>query len=232
MSRVPSPSTVISLLALVVALGGTSYAAFKLPRNSVLSKHVKDGSLLAKDFKAGQLPAGATGPAGPKGDAGAPGASGPAGATGAEGAPATTKRTVLTKDTGTTVVSPPAVWTQLETIGTFTKDAGDTVVRVTWTGNALHTALYCHFQLRIDGAAENGSTATTLAGATGAVVTLTNTGGTSGAPFSSYSVWSGLAAGEHTVTVWLYGPGASTPNCQTNPGNNPGSTRVYVEEGR
>jgi hypothetical protein len=31
--RTPSPALVISLIALFVALGGTSYAAIKLPRN-------------------------------------------------------------------------------------------------------------------------------------------------------------------------------------------------------
>ena len=58
-------ANVASALALTVALGtGTAYAATKLPKNSVASKQVKNGSLRAVDFKAGQLPAGPTGPAG------------------------------------------------------------------------------------------------------------------------------------------------------------------------
>ena len=52
---------VTATLALVVALGGTSYAAIKLPKNSVTSATVKDRSLLKKDFKPGQLPAGEPG---------------------------------------------------------------------------------------------------------------------------------------------------------------------------
>lgn len=84
----------IALLALCVALGGVSYAAVKLPKNSVGTKQikkravtakkikknavnsskVKNRSLLKKDFKAGQLPKGA------------PGVTGPAGATGLTGA--------------------------------------------------------------------------------------------------------------------------------------------------
>lgn len=57
----------VAYLALVVALGGTSYAAAKLPRNSVgtvqiragavQSSDVKDGSLRRKDLAAGVLPA-------------------------------------------------------------------------------------------------------------------------------------------------------------------------------
>jgi hypothetical protein len=83
----------VSYLALFVALGGTSYAAIKLPANSVgsaqikknavRSSDVKNATLTAKDFKAGQLPAGA------QGAPGAPGAKGATGTPGAPGAPGT-----------------------------------------------------------------------------------------------------------------------------------------------
>ena len=79
------------MIALFVALGGASYAAIKIPKNSVgaaqikknavTSAKVKDRSLLAKDFKAGQIPAGAKGDTGATGAPGAPGATGPAGPT-------------------------------------------------------------------------------------------------------------------------------------------------------
>jgi hypothetical protein len=95
---------IVACAALIVALGGVSYAAVALPTNSVgtaqLQKKavssaklngnavtgakVKDGSLLAADFKAGQLPAG-PGPKGAPGPNGAPGAPGPAGPTGDKG---------------------------------------------------------------------------------------------------------------------------------------------------
>jgi hypothetical protein len=98
----PSPAMVVALLALFVALGGTSYAALNLPRNSVgtrqlkknavtaaklhknavTSVKVKAHSLLAKDFESGQLPAGPQGPQGPQGNAGPQGATGPTGANG------------------------------------------------------------------------------------------------------------------------------------------------------
>jgi hypothetical protein len=68
---VPSPALAVACLALLVGLAGTGYAALKLPRNSVTTVQVKDSSLLARDFKAGQLPAGKQGPPGPAGPAGA-----------------------------------------------------------------------------------------------------------------------------------------------------------------
>lgn len=79
----PSPAMVIACSALLLVLGGTGYAASKaLPRNSVTSVQVKDHSLLARDFKAGQLPRGPVGPAGPAGPQGPAGPAGPAGPTG------------------------------------------------------------------------------------------------------------------------------------------------------
>src|SRR4051812_34652759 len=91
-ARRPSPSLVISVIALVVAMGGTGYAAFRLPRNSVgsaqvkknaiTSVKVKNGSLKRLDFAAGGLPVGGQGP---KGDAGPRGQDGPPGAPGAAG---------------------------------------------------------------------------------------------------------------------------------------------------
>jgi hypothetical protein len=99
-----SPAMIIACAALIVALGGVSYAAGVLPKgsvgtaqlqkkavtasklraNSVNGLKVKDGSLAASDFKAGQLPAG------PKGD---PGAQGPKGDKGDPGVAQVTVRT-------------------------------------------------------------------------------------------------------------------------------------------
>jgi hypothetical protein len=72
--KLPPPALVVAMIALFVAFSGTGYAAVKIARNSITSIHVKDRSLLAKDFKSGQIPrgpAGAAGPAGPTGPAGA-----------------------------------------------------------------------------------------------------------------------------------------------------------------
>jgi hypothetical protein len=94
-------SNVVSLVALFVALSGGAYAlsvprnsvgARQLKRGAVTNSKIKDGavtaakvkprSLLARDFKLGQLPAGPKGDRGDKGDKGDkgdPGLQGPAG---------------------------------------------------------------------------------------------------------------------------------------------------------
>ena len=84
----------VSLMALFVALGGTTYAAVTLPKNSVGAKQIKkngvgaseikrsavrtgevrNGALRAEDFAAGQIPPGPKGDKGDPGQNGAPGA--------------------------------------------------------------------------------------------------------------------------------------------------------------
>lgn len=83
-------ANVVSTISLFVVLGGTGFAAVTLSansvgsrqirngqvrnadlaRNAVASGKVRDGSLLRRDFKAGQVPAGPAGPKGAKGDPG------------------------------------------------------------------------------------------------------------------------------------------------------------------
>lgn len=98
-------ANVTATIALVIALGGTSYAAVTLPHNSVgaaqiksnavnatkikngsvTGTDVKDGSLTKFDFEFGQLVAGSAGPAGPTGAKGDAGTKGATGATGPQG---------------------------------------------------------------------------------------------------------------------------------------------------
>jgi hypothetical protein len=94
----PSPALVVACIALLVALGGTGYATvLNVPRNSVgplelkrnavtsaklapnavQTAHVLKGTLLAEDFKAGQIPSGPKGDKGDKGDRGEQGPPGP-----------------------------------------------------------------------------------------------------------------------------------------------------------
>ena len=121
----------IALLALVVALGGTSYAAAKLPRNSVgttqlrnnsvVSSKVKDRSLLSKDFKRGQIPAGPKGAQGQLGPQGLQGLQGPQGIQGIQGIQGpkgdpTYKQTILVSPTGNSTADGTALRNALASI--------------------------------------------------------------------------------------------------------------------
>lgn len=113
-------ANVMSVVAVFIALGGASYAAINLPKNSVgteqlkgksvgtkqlkpqavKSNKVKDRSLLAVDFRNGQLPSGAIGPVGPPGADSQPGATGPQGAIGVPGPEGVTGPQGVTGPTG------------------------------------------------------------------------------------------------------------------------------------
>ena len=97
-----SYANVTATLALFLALGGGAYAASTIDgkdvvngsltggdikNESVRSKDVK--GLASKDFAAGQLPAGQTGPQGPQGPRGASGTNGTNGTNGSPGIPGT-----------------------------------------------------------------------------------------------------------------------------------------------
>jgi hypothetical protein len=49
----PSPALVVSTIALVVAMGGTGYAAFSLPNSSVGAKQLKNGAVTTNKIKNG-----------------------------------------------------------------------------------------------------------------------------------------------------------------------------------
>ncbi len=105
LNRRPSAAMTVALVALFMALTSGAYAMIKIPANSVGTKQlkngavtapkVKQGSLLAKDFKAGQLPKG------PKGDPGTPGAKGDPGTPGGTGPAGTARAYALVNANGT-----------------------------------------------------------------------------------------------------------------------------------
>lgn len=72
-------ANLISCLALFVALGGASYAATQLPKNSISSKQIKKGSIQLSDLSKGARRhlAGTVGARGPAGQAGPVGPAGP-----------------------------------------------------------------------------------------------------------------------------------------------------------
>jgi len=156
-----NPSLVLSVVALFVALGGTSYAISQLPANSVGTKQVKnnaitspkvkDRSLLAKDFKPGQLPRGEKGPKGEQGPTGTTGSAGTTGATGATGATGTTGATGAAGASGSALA-----YAYVEDIGPVNvvpeKSKGITSSMV----SRPQTGVYC-FELSSLGTVQNAS---------------------------------------------------------------------------
>jgi len=78
-------ATPLGQAASSVILPKNSVGAKQLQKNAVTGLKVKDHSLVATDFKAGQLPAGPQGPQGEKGETGAQGPKGDKGDTGSPG---------------------------------------------------------------------------------------------------------------------------------------------------
>ena len=119
-------ANVVATFALFLALGGSSYAAISLSKNSVKSKHIAKGavkrsdigknavnsskvaaaSLLAADFAPGQLP---NGPKGAKGDTGDKGDKGDTGDPGQAGAPGAARAYALGGGDSCPGTAPPFV---------------------------------------------------------------------------------------------------------------------------
>ena len=159
-----SYANVIATLALFVALGGSSYAAVELSRGAVKGKHlasnsvssgkVKNRSLRARDFRAGQLPAGPQGPPGAQGPNGPQGSSGPPGIQGIQGLPGPTQGSTSSAASAL----PSATFENIVMSHSVTTDTpgrlfvyGKALLDVSCTAGAPRTGLY------VDGVAVPGS---------------------------------------------------------------------------
>jgi hypothetical protein len=110
MKRIPSRlgyANVMATVAVFIALGGASYAAVRLPRNSVGARQLKKEAVtpakLSKKARATLIgPAGPVGPVGAQGPQGPQGRQGPQGEQGTQGPPGIDNYQVVT---GTAVES-------------------------------------------------------------------------------------------------------------------------------
>jgi hypothetical protein len=171
----------VGLLALFVALGGTSYAAVKLPRNSVGTTQIKNHAVTQAKLSTATVKT----LKGAKGATGATGATGAAGAKGDPGAPATLSAGV----SGLSTSSGPATGTDVGQPVTVTlKSAGKILVAATGGVSATCTGA-CAFEL---GAILDGTTPVT-----GAYTSLTATGAKSVAVAGMVDA----AAGTHTLRL-------------------------------
>lgn len=189
----PSPSMVVAALALFMSLGGASYAATKLAARRA-----------APTVGANAITHGPRGPRGfrgPRGIAGSQGAAGPQGAAGDPGAPAVVHRALMAFENSSPQVSVSSTYSQVEVIGTITKIQSNSVLRVeaTDTVGLDGGGAGCALQVRVDGVNSNGVSSSADTGDEAVV------GSFSSAVFPAHVVaeFTGLPAGQHTVSLWL-----------------------------
>jgi hypothetical protein len=178
----------VGLLALFVALGGTSYAAVKLPKNSVGTTQIKNKAVTQAKLSTATVKA----LKGAKGDTGAIGATGPAGTKGDPGAPATFSAAVAANSNTTGLAGGTA--TTVPAASVTLKGDGKILVLVTGTFTATCTGGGpCAYAVgaKLDGAPiPNADT------------TVTATGGSPTAKPVALATMVSAGAGAHQITLF------------------------------
>ncbi len=120
----------------------------------------------------------------------------------------------------TTSAAVGSTFVKLRDLGTFNKISASTLARVTWQSHVTMSVAgtSCDFQIRIDDVNHSGGTG--LDGPD----TVVNSADRS--PATQVAAFEGLAAGSHTISLWVRGAGA--PTCVDNAGNFPRS--VLIEQ--
>ena len=204
-------ANVMATIAVFCVLGGAAYAAVKLSKNSVRSRHiannqvrsidVRNDGLTGRDIRESTLrglPPGPQGTAGPQGATGPDGATGP---TGADGATGNTGPTGATGDTGSTGPTGP----------TGETGASPVLETVTWGGDGGTTPSNFSGTLIFFGNGEGTAPLATIT--TGATDRLTAAGsastqasaGSSGQFFLCYQPQAGgtlTAMGSRALASW------------------------------
>jgi len=199
----------IGLLALFIALGGTSYAAAKLPKNSVGSTQIRSGAVtqskLAKSVRDQLSKAGVAGQAGPQGLKGDTGAQGPQGDRGAQGAkgdkgdPGPTAAGV-----GGTNLTVSPVGTPVATLSEASvtlERAGKVLVLVQGTAAVACGGAPCS---RVIGATLDGTKVQGLAQIVDGAANMTTTD-----TVAAVGIVSGVAAGTHAAAITTNGAGSN-----------------------
>jgi hypothetical protein len=210
---------VVASVALLVALGGTSVAAVnqlgantvgkvQLKNNAVGSPEVINRSLLAVDFRQGQLPRGPRGLRGPQGLQGAPGAPGAQGATGPAGVAPPGYVAQVVSDTSTSTVSTSST-SFVDITGadeTVTVPAGETArLYVTFAAESFCSAAasWCSVRITVNGTEIEPAAGTNYAFDSGA-------GADNWEGNSLVRVSGTLAAGSHVVRAQFAVVGGGT----------------------
>ena len=102
-------------------------------------------------------------------------------------------------------------WEYVRDLGTFTKTSSDTDVIINVDGHGEINAVFCHWQVRVDGLTDVGAASTSPSLADGGSAVQYATGA-----WFIQALFSGLGTGSHDVELWLRGSGT---DCQNNPFN-------------
>jgi len=226
------PNEIIAVLPADALANPGDYALFVI-RGS--GKDASTGSFIVTIGAMGPAgPAGPTGPAGAAGPAGPTGPQGPQGAVGPQGPLGPTGPTGPTGPAGASGISQltrmitfgqpfitgadvDANYHDLVTLGTFTKNAGASLVRATWSsGLTLNGGGFCSVQIRIDDKNDIGSSGLGFSAAEAGYAVIS---GTNNAPATATTFFADLPAGSHTVKLFMRVVGAGTTSCNLNPGN-------------
>jgi hypothetical protein len=177
--RAPSPALVISLIALFVALGGTTYAATSLAKNSVGTAQLKNGAVTKAKIskKAVSALKGSRGPQGVQGIRGTNGTNGTNGTDGQPGAPGIAFVTsVVATNESTTSTTPTDLATPGPSVAVNVPASGviEVFAQVDIEGGASHGVV----TLEEDGSVLPGqSTNCGIASTTGGILGNTGIGG-------------------------------------------------------
>ena len=130
-------------------------------------------------------------------------------------------KTVLSYDGSNPDSSITSTYEPIRTVGVFTKRSGNTALHLEWSGLHRGVGAFCHYQLRIDGKANDGDSALSAQqDQEGNAISY--------APAESLTTFAefpGLAAGAHTVQLFVRG---DATECELNRGNF--NQQVIVEE--
>jgi S-layer homology domain len=102
-------------------------------------------------------------------------------------------------------------WEKMRDLGSFTKATASSDMLIAATGNGLVNGVFCQWQLRVDGVTDAGNSGTIYSPADGASAVQYATGS-----YFTQGWFEGLAAGSHTVELWIRG---SATACENNDGN-------------
>lgn len=206
--RRPTPAMIVACIALAITLGGTSYAAIVIPRNSVGTVHLKNNavtslkvqnqSLRAIDFAPGQLLRGPAGPAGAQGAAGSAGPAGPAGPAGASAAGGTLAFKIASSNDPVATTSTSFVELTSQTIAVPTGSTATLLVTFSAESACSGGTGSCAVRVMIDGveAAPGGGTDIAFDSSDGGAETASS--------WESHAIErfaTGKAAGNHAIAV-------------------------------